>query len=297
MTVKKILLGITLSMLLGNGLVVAADLNKGLKAYESGDFKTALAEWAPLAEQGIAEAQYNIGSMYARGLGVPRNDQAAVKWFTLAAEQGDLIAQNVLGFMYRKGNGVVSDYLRAYMWYDLGAFNGSKRATENKEWLSKKLTPAQIAKAQEMSKRCLASNYADCGGPKMTDTEQLALIQDALYSLLDDKEESLEQKETNGESVESAVHYIMDEIRQRWVRPVNAHDGMVIELVIQLIPTGEIVQVEVGYRDATATDAFITSVVKAIGKVRRFDKLSQLNPELFDANFRKFTVKFKPEDL
>jgi colicin import membrane protein len=89
----------------------------------------------------------------------------------------------------------------------------------------------------------------------------------------------------------------MDEIRQRWVRPVNAHDGMVIELVIQLIPTGEIVQVEVGYRDATATDAFVTSVVKAIGKVRRFDKLSQLNPELFDANFRKFTVKFKPEDL
>ena len=297
MNVKKILLGLTLSMLLGNGLVVSADFNKGLKAAQSGDFKTALVEWTPLAEHGNAEAQYNLGSMYAKGLGVPKNDKTAVKWYTLAAEQGDLMAQNNLGFMYQNGNGVVSDYLRAYMWYDLGAYNGSKRATENKEGLSKKLTPVQIAKAEEMSSRCLASDYADCGGPKITDTEQLALIQEALYSLLDDQEESLEQKEANGESVASAVHYIMDEIRQRWVRPINAHNGMVIELIIQLIPTGEIVQVEVSYRDATATDAFVTSVIKAIGKVRRFDKLSQLNPELFDANFRKFTVKFKPEDL
>jgi site-specific recombinase XerD len=37
--------------------------------------------------------------------------------------------------------------------------------------------------------------------------------------------------------------------------------------------------------------------LKAVKKVGRFGKLSQLNPELFDANFRKFTVKFKSEDL
>jgi colicin import membrane protein len=41
----------------------------------------------------------------------------------------------------------------------------------------------------------------------------------------------------------------------------------------------------------------VASVVKAVRKVGRFDKLSQLNPVLFDANFRKFTLKFKPEDL
>ena len=37
--------------------------------------------------------------------------------------------------------------------------------------------------------------------------------------------------------------------------------------------------------------------IKAVEKVGRFEKLSQLNPVLFDANFRKITIKFKPEDL
>ena len=42
------------------------------------------------------------------------------------------------------------------------AIHVSKRATENKEGLSIKLTLAQIAKAEEMSNRCLESDYTDC---------------------------------------------------------------------------------------------------------------------------------------
>jgi hypothetical protein len=72
---------------------------------------------------------------------------------------------------------------------------------------------------------------------------------------------------------------------------------MVVELAIQLVPTGEIVSIEVRYRDASATDAFVASVDRAVRKVGSFDKLSKLNAVLFDANFRNFTLKFKPEDL
>jgi colicin import membrane protein len=72
---------------------------------------------------------------------------------------------------------------------------------------------------------------------------------------------------------------------------------MVTELVIHLVPTGEVVDIEISYRDTSATDAFVASVVKAVRKVGRFDKLTQLDSELFDTNFRKFTIKFKPEDL
>ena len=97
--------------------------------------------------------------------------------------------------------------------------------------------------------------------------------------------------------ITSAINYIRDEIEYNWVRPTNARNGMVVELIIYLVPTGEVVNVEVSYRDASTTDAFVASVVKAVKKVRRFDKLSQLDSELFDANFRQFTVKFKPEDL
>ena len=52
MRINKLLvtLGLVFSMLLSSGVVVAADYDKGLNAYESGDYKTALSEWTPLAE-------------------------------------------------------------------------------------------------------------------------------------------------------------------------------------------------------------------------------------------------------
>ncbi|MFQ3211898.1 MAG: colicin import membrane protein, partial [Oceanospirillaceae bacterium] len=109
--------------------------------------------------------------------------------------------------------------------------------------------------------------------------------------------QALEKQATDGQAVASAVQYIRNEIIQKWVRPANARTGMVVELVIQLLPTGEILSIGVSYRDASATDAFVASVVKAVNKVGRFDKLSQLDSALFDANFRKVTLVFKPEDL
>ena len=50
--------------------VAAQDFDKELAAARSGDFATALKEWRPLAEQGKARAQYNLGVMFATGQGV-----------------------------------------------------------------------------------------------------------------------------------------------------------------------------------------------------------------------------------
>ena len=126
MNIRKIITGLTLLMLLASGVAVAADLSKGLKAYNSGDFKTALAEWTPLAEQGYAKAQTN------------------------------------LGVMYEFGDGVLTDTKRAYMWYNLGSYNGDELGGENKDLIAKQMAPADISKAQDMSSRCLESNYTDC---------------------------------------------------------------------------------------------------------------------------------------
>jgi len=79
MSIKKLITGLTLSLLLASGVASAADFNKGMEAAQSGDFKTALAEWTPLAEQGNASAQFNLGLMYSNGWGVPENDKTAVK--------------------------------------------------------------------------------------------------------------------------------------------------------------------------------------------------------------------------
>ena len=100
--------------------------------------------------------------MYSNGEGVPENDKTAVKWYTLAAEQGLGDAQGNLGNIYARGEGVLTDTKRAYMWLNLGSYNGSKYAGENKDKIAKQMTPADISKAQDMSSRCLESKYTDC---------------------------------------------------------------------------------------------------------------------------------------
>ena len=77
-----------------------ADFQKGLDAAVRGDHATALHEWIPLAEQGNAAAQFQLGWMYDNGLGVPENNKEAVKNYKRAAEQGYARAQFNLGMMY-----------------------------------------------------------------------------------------------------------------------------------------------------------------------------------------------------
>ena len=52
---------LTIAVLLGSvGVSASADFQKGLTAYKSGDYATALREWTPLAEQGDSAARSNL---------------------------------------------------------------------------------------------------------------------------------------------------------------------------------------------------------------------------------------------
>ena len=140
----------------------AADLKKGLEAYEAGDYAAALKEWKPLAEQGIADAQWALGLMYARGAGVIQDYAEAVKWYRLAAEQGDAIAQYGLGRMYADGKGVIQDNVYAHMWFNISASLGDEDAPKNRDSISKRMTSEQIAKAQELARECVKKSYKGC---------------------------------------------------------------------------------------------------------------------------------------
>jgi TPR repeat protein len=110
------------------------DTQKGLAA-ESGDFASALRYWKPLAEQGNANAQSNVGWIYQHLQSMPRDYRTAVKWYRLAAEQGYIDAQNYLGAMYEKGNGVPHDEKVAMIWYKLAAEQGSIFAQNSLGWM------------------------------------------------------------------------------------------------------------------------------------------------------------------
>ena len=63
---------------------LAADFEAGLGAYNRGDYERALREFRPLAEQGVAPAQTNLGVMYYFGLGVPEDYTKAIWWYRKA---------------------------------------------------------------------------------------------------------------------------------------------------------------------------------------------------------------------
>lgn len=129
-----------------------ADYEAGLKAYNKGDYVTALKEWRPLAEQGHPSAQVHLGLMHAQGQGVARDYQKAVSWFRKAAEQNDMQAQTLLGHMYRQGQGVSKNLVLAYKWYTLAAkhWNGGE-AQVARERLYKSLTVAEREQGQRLA--------------------------------------------------------------------------------------------------------------------------------------------------
>ena len=130
MGVRTVLVGLTLSWLLASA-AVAADFNKGLRAARLGDYATALAEWVPMAKNGHVAAQCMLGTMHAYGLGMPKSNKIAAKWYALAAGQGDADAQYNLGVLYSNGKGVPKDNNVAIKWYTLAAEQGYDKAQYN----------------------------------------------------------------------------------------------------------------------------------------------------------------------
>jgi uncharacterized protein len=148
---RAIFLGFILLSSAGTG-TPAGPIEDATAALDRRDFATALQLLRPLAERGNADAQMKLGFLYVAGRGIPQDYAAAVKWFHLAADQGQANAQCFLGLMYFEGRGVPRDYVSAHMWLDFAAAAGIEDATQYRDALAAKMSPAQIAKAQRLAR-------------------------------------------------------------------------------------------------------------------------------------------------
>jgi uncharacterized protein len=128
-----------------------ADFQAGMDAYQKGDYVAAAKEWRPLAEQGDAVAQFNLGLLYLDGHGVPQSSEEASNWFRRAAEQDYVQAQHNLGAMYGSGQGVKRDYVQAYKWLNICAAKGNNGCVTQRDLIAKKLKPGQVAEAQRLA--------------------------------------------------------------------------------------------------------------------------------------------------
>jgi len=108
-----------------------ASLADGRNAFQSGRYQEAAQIWQGLANQGDADAQYAMGTLYESGLGVQRDLGQARRWYQMAAVQGLPAAQNNLARMLSLGEGVPKDQARAItLWRD-AAKRGNAQAQYN----------------------------------------------------------------------------------------------------------------------------------------------------------------------
>lgn len=103
-------------LLISPGMLMAADFNAGMDAYERQDYRTAFQEFSTLAQAGDSNAQYMLGRMYAQG------------------------------------KGVVQDYAQAHKWYNLAAAQGHHQAAQARDDLAERMTSEQIARAQRLAR-------------------------------------------------------------------------------------------------------------------------------------------------
>ncbi len=89
------------------------------------DFAKALKWYSKAAEQWHASAYYSIGMLHLLGIGVSRDNAKAVKWIRKSAEQGYDYAQYFLGDMYAKGWLVPQDDTEAIKWMRKAAIQGN----------------------------------------------------------------------------------------------------------------------------------------------------------------------------
>lgn len=123
--------------------------------------------------------------------------------------------------------------------------------------------------------------------------EALAVLEQAAFDeALDAEVEALTAADDDS-VVASYIGRIRDAVQSEWIRPPGARNGMQVVLLVELVPTGEVVSVAVVR--GSGSDAFDRSAVAAVNKARKFEVPE--DRDLFERVFRRFHFKFNPEDL
>ena len=166
------------------------EFEAGLAALREQDYDAAHTTFLVLAAQGDAEAQYQLASLYHRGLGDdtdPWNRRggaasgslgqgadlaAAARWYEEAAGQGHAAAQYALGNMHMMGEGVEQDDEKAAGWHEKAAAQGHAAARLNLAKLQQIGKLKTAAELREEAQQAALEETPDA--PALTAADQAA---------------------------------------------------------------------------------------------------------------------------
>lgn len=112
-------------------------------------------------------------------------------------------------------------------------------------------------------------------------------------ALAQEQEQLLE--ESYAVAAQSYIGAISQRIEQNWSRPPSARNNMECELLIKLVPTGRVINVDVVKSSGNAQ--FDRSAVQAVQKAEQFPIVKEMKPEVFERYYRELKLVFKPQDL
>jgi hypothetical protein len=130
--------------------------DKAIETYGCGDYVKAFNLFMPLAMQGLAVAEYQIGMMTEQGQGTMQDMLKAYEWYTKAAEKGVADAYYALGQLYSKGEVVTRDPPQAHALFELATKGGNKVARDWLKMEAARLDDAGLAKSREYAQQWLA---------------------------------------------------------------------------------------------------------------------------------------------
>lgn len=109
------------------------------------------------------------------------------------------------------------------------------------------------------------------------------------------EEEEFFQAQQSEQMAQSYVDVMAERIENQWSRPPSARTGMRCVLAIQLVPTGQVVNVTVV--ESSGNAAFDRSAEQAVKRVDRFEEVQDMPSHVFESHFRQLRLVFNPEDL
>lgn len=129
-----------------------------------------------------------------------------------------------------------------------------------------------------------------------TKEEKLVELQKELMAGLDElPTEEPSQRNDAFDEVQQVAALMQARIAQNWRRPPSARNGMEALLTISLVPTGEVVGINVA--SSSGSSAFDRSAIAAVERVGQFPEVTVLSISDFERYFRRFPLRFRPEDL
>jgi colicin import membrane protein len=169
--------------------------------------------------------------------------------------------------------------------------DAERQATQRRE-AERRETERRETERREAERREAERREAE----RRTERERQQRLQEMAAATFDralaSESENLSQAQ-NAQLVQEYQQRIYQQVVSNWSRPLSARRGMQTLLLVELVPTGEVVRVTI--LQSSGDTAFDRSAEQAVRRVDRFDVPS--DSRVFEANFRRLQLRFNPEDL